>query len=97
VHHGGNRLEDDDLAALVAKARTSSAETIFPEPITSLSFRTWPPGFPEDIATQRRVPYEARADAIMYRQVLAELGRDVVERSSNLTRGNDPGRLSQLQ
>ena len=29
--------------------------------------------FPEDIAVQRRVPYEARADAIMYRQELAEL------------------------
>ena len=29
--------------------------------------------FPDDIAVQRRAPYEARADAIMYRQVLAEL------------------------
>jgi hypothetical protein len=35
--------------------------------------RTWPPDFPDDIAVQRRSPYEARADAIMYRQVLAEL------------------------
>jgi hypothetical protein len=29
--------------------------------------------FPDDIAVQRRAPYEARADAIMYRQVLSEL------------------------
>ena len=28
--------------------------------------------FPDDIAVQRRVPYEARADSVMYRQVLAE-------------------------
>ena len=35
--------------------------------------RTWPPDFPDDIAIQRRAPYEARADAIMYRQVLAEV------------------------
>ena len=33
----------------------------------------WPADFPDDIAVQRRSPYEARADAIMYRQVLAEL------------------------
>jgi hypothetical protein len=35
--------------------------------------RVWPLDFPTDIATQRRSPYEARADAIMYRQVLAEI------------------------
>jgi hypothetical protein len=29
--------------------------------------------FPDDIAVQRRAPYEARADAIMYRQELSEL------------------------
>jgi hypothetical protein len=44
-----------------------------PAPIRSISLRAWPPDFPDDIATQRRVPYEARADAIMYRQELAEL------------------------
>jgi hypothetical protein len=40
-----------------------------------MSLRIWPPDFPDDIAVQRRVPYEARADAIMYRQELAELAR----------------------
>ena len=38
-----------------------------------MSLRSWPLDFPTDIAVQRRTPYEARADAIMYRQVLAEL------------------------
>ena len=47
-----------------------------PEPIVSISLRAWPADFPDDIAVQRRVPYESRADSVMYRQVLAELGRD---------------------
>jgi hypothetical protein len=38
-----------------------------------MSLRAWPLGFPADIAVQRRVPYEARADSVMYRQVLADL------------------------
>ncbi|HZA77147.1 MAG TPA: hypothetical protein VE623_12255 [Acidimicrobiales bacterium] len=38
-----------------------------------MSLRAWPVDFPEDIAVQRRAPYESRADSIMYRQVLAEL------------------------
>ena len=40
-----------------------------------MSLRAWPADFPEDIETLRRVPYEARADSVMYRQVLAELAR----------------------
>ena len=40
-----------------------------------MSLRAWPADFPDDIAVQRRVPYEARADSVMYRQVLAELAR----------------------
>jgi hypothetical protein len=40
-----------------------------------MSLRAWPSDFPTDVATQRRVPYESRADSVMYRQVLAELGR----------------------
>ena len=38
-----------------------------------MSLRAWPLDFPDDIAVQRRPPYESRADSIMYRQVLAEL------------------------
>ena len=33
--------------------------------------RAWPLDFPDDIAVQRRAPYEARADSVMYRRVLA--------------------------
>src|SRR5262249_46934795 len=46
------------------------------EPIVSMSLRAWPADFPGDIATQRRVPYESRADSVMYRHVLAEVARE---------------------
>jgi hypothetical protein len=70
-------------AALVAEVRASivratsavfdELEAALPAPILSISLRTWPLDFPDDIEVQRRVPYEARADAIMYRQELSEL------------------------
>ena len=44
-----------------------------PAPIRSISLRAWPSDVPDDIAVQRRVPWEARADAIMYRQELSDL------------------------
>ena len=47
-----------------------------PGAIVSMSLRAWPADFPRDIAVQRRVPYESRADSVMYREVLADLGRD---------------------
>jgi hypothetical protein len=85
IHHEGKPLDDDALAALVARVRASVVRatsasldelaTALPEAIVSMSLRAWPPDFPEDIAVQRRVPYEARADSVMYRQVLAELAR----------------------
>jgi hypothetical protein len=85
IHHDGKPLDDTAVAALVAKVRASAVRatsaaldelaTALPEPIVSMSLRAWPLDFPEDIATQRRVPYESRADSVMYRQVLAELAR----------------------
>ena len=70
-------------AALVAKVRASIAraasaaldeiEAAVPAPIVSISLRAWPADFPDDIVIQRRAPWEARADAVMYRQELAEL------------------------
>jgi hypothetical protein len=84
-HQRPEPLDDDALAALVADVRasvvraTSAAldelERALPEPIVSMSVRAWPDDFPEDIAVQRRVPYESRADSVMYCQVLAELAR----------------------
>jgi hypothetical protein len=41
-----------------------------------MSVRAWSADFPEDIAVQRRVPYESRADSVMYCQVLAGLARE---------------------
>ena len=86
LHRPSNVLDDDALAALVAEVRTSGMRAAsaaldelaasLHEPIVSMSLRTWPADFPEDIATQRRVPYESRADSVMYRQVLAGLARD---------------------
>jgi hypothetical protein len=82
IHHEGKPLDDAATAALVATVRASAARATsasldalaaaVPEPIVSMSLRAWPLDFPEDIAVQRRAPYEARADSVMYRQVLAE-------------------------
>jgi hypothetical protein len=83
IHHEGKPLDDAAAAGLVAEVRASAARATaasldhlvadLPGPIVSMSLRSWPPDFPDDIAVQRRVPYEARADSIMYRQVLADL------------------------
>ena len=86
IHHEGKPLDDAAAAALVAEVRASAMRATsasldelaaaLPEPIVSMSLRAWPSDFPEDIAVQRRVPYEARADSVMYLQVLAELARE---------------------
>jgi hypothetical protein len=83
IHYDRGRLDDDDAAALVASVRASATRACssalddlagaLPAPVVSLSLRSWPPDFPDDIAVQRRAPHEARADAIMYRRLLAEL------------------------
>jgi hypothetical protein len=85
MHRSATPPDDDELAALVAKVRASVVRstsaaldelvTALPEPIVSMSLRAWPADFPDDIAVQRLVPYEAQADSVMYRQVLAELAR----------------------
>ncbi|MBE3201385.1 MULTISPECIES: hypothetical protein [Parafrankia] len=86
LHRSGEPLRDAELAALVAEVRASALRAAsaaldelvaaLPAPIVSLSLRTWPASFPADIAVQRRVPYESRADAVMYRQVLADVARN---------------------
>ena len=83
IHYESSRLDVAATAALVAKVRASVVRATsaafdeivdaLPAPVVSISLRTWPADFPDDIAVQRRAPYEARADAIMYRHVLAEL------------------------
>jgi hypothetical protein len=83
IHYESKRLDVATTAALVAEVRasveraTSAAideiANALSAPVVSISLRTWPMNFPDDIAVQRRSPYEARADAIMYRKVLSEL------------------------
>jgi hypothetical protein len=85
IHYESWRLDVADTVALVAQVRASVVRatsaaldelvTALPAPVVSISLRAWPPDFPDDIAVQRRAPYEARADAIMYRQVLSELAQ----------------------
>ena len=85
IHHEGKPLDDAATAVLVAQVRASAIRatsasldelaTALPEPIVSMSLRAWPLDFPDDIAVQRRAPYESHADSVMYRQVLAELAR----------------------
>ena len=86
MHRTGEPLDDTALAALVAEVRASVIRTTsaslddlaaaLPEPIESISLRAWPADFPTDIAVLRQVPYESRADSVMYLQVLAECARD---------------------
>jgi hypothetical protein len=83
IHYESRRLDVAATASLVAKVRASVVRatsaaldeiaTALPAPVLSISLRAWPLDFPDDITVQRRAPYEARADAIMYRQELAEL------------------------
>jgi hypothetical protein len=83
IHYEGHRLDVAAMTALVAKVRASVVRAtataldeladVLPEPVVSISLRTWPLDFPDDIAVQLRTPYESRADAIMYRQILTEL------------------------
>jgi hypothetical protein len=83
VEHDGRPLDNVAAAALVATVRASAVRaasvsldqlaTALPEPIVSISLRSWPLDFPEDIAVLRRAPYASHADSVMYRLVLAEL------------------------
>lgn len=83
IEHDGKSLDDAAAAALVATVRASAVRAAsavldqlaaaLPEPIVSMSLRSWPLDFPDDIAVLRRAPYDSRADSIMYRQVLAEV------------------------
>jgi hypothetical protein len=82
VEHEAKPLSDGAAARLVAQARASALRAVsasldqlaasLAEPIVSVSLRAWPLDFPDDIAVQRRPPYDSRADSVMYCQVLSE-------------------------
>lgn len=83
IHYDGKELGAQGVAELLPRVRASvtraSAAALdeltvaSPEPISALFLRTWPADFPTDVETQLRSPYEARADAILYREILAEV------------------------
>jgi hypothetical protein len=82
VEHEAKPLDDAAAARMVAEVRASALRATsasldqlaasLPEPVISISLRAWPLDFPDDIAVQRRPPFESRADSVMYCQVLAE-------------------------
>lgn len=86
IHYESARLDGAETADLVRQVRASVARAAsaafddlaatLPQPIASIALRTWPTDFPTDIEVQRRAPWEARADAVMYRQTLAEVAED---------------------
>jgi hypothetical protein len=83
IHHPEPGRSLKEVEALVARVRASAERAttasldalaaILPAPVTSVHLRALPADFPTDIAVQLRPPYDARADAIMYRQVLASI------------------------
>jgi hypothetical protein len=86
IHYESKHLDLAATVALVAEVRASIARATsaafdelagaLPEPIVSISLRAVPSDFPEDIDVRRRMPYEARADAIMYRHLVSDLARE---------------------
>jgi hypothetical protein len=72
LHRKTEPLDEAALAALVAEVRASVVRATtaaldelaasLSEPISSVSVRAWPDDFPRDIALQRCVPYESRAE-----------------------------------
>jgi hypothetical protein len=85
LHRSSEPPGDKSLASLVADVRASATRSAsrgldelyeaLPEPIQSISLRSWPQEFPEDVSEKRRIPYESQADSIMYRQVLSDAAR----------------------
>lgn len=86
IHHEGKGLDLDEVVALVAATRAAAARATaasldelaadLPAPVESLSMRLLPTSFPTDMPTLRQSPWEARADAVMYREILAAAARD---------------------
>ncbi|MQA17231.1 MAG: hypothetical protein GEV09_24825 [Pseudonocardiaceae bacterium] len=83
AQHGSRHVDDATLAALVTTVRESATRATrhsldrlaadLPSCVVSISLRDITVNLPDDIAVLRRPPYESRADAIMYRQVIADV------------------------
>jgi hypothetical protein len=82
IHHDARHLDDEATARMVADVRASALRATsgaldklaveLTEPLVSMSLRAWPLDFPDELVIQRRSPYEAQADSVMYREILAE-------------------------
>ena len=83
IHHEGRLLDHAGVAALVAQVRAVSHAGNDGVTRRSRGRRTgWDRldldpslavGLPTDVAVQRCAPYEARADSVMYREVVVEV------------------------
>jgi hypothetical protein len=83
IHYESKHLDVAGTSALLtewrASVRRATARELdelaasLPSPIESVSLRSLPATFPDDVETMMRTPYEARADAVMYRQALIDL------------------------
>ena len=77
VHYDIRNLDDDDAVALLERWRTSVREVVraelegLPAGIVEMCLRDFPDEYPNDPSTLRNDPYNGRADAIFYRQLLA--------------------------
>jgi hypothetical protein len=75
IHYDRGRLDVAAAAAFVATVRASATRACsaalddlagaLSAPVVSISLRFWPPDFPDDIAVQRRAPYEAQAAGVL--------------------------------
>ena len=78
VHYDIRNLDDDAAVALLERWRTSVREVVraeldgLPAGIVEMCLRDFPDEYPNDPSTLRNDPYNARADAVFYRQLLAE-------------------------
>ena len=103
IHSDGKHLDDKATAKMVADVRASAVRATsasldelaeeLTEPLVSMSLRAWPLDFPHEIVVQRRTPYEAQADSIMYREVWPMLGAFEAGTSTSSTPGTSRGRL----
>jgi len=83
IHHPEPHLSLDEISAVVTRVRASAERAITASLdaltaalqgiVTSLHLRTMPADFPTDLAVLLHPPYDAQADAIMYRKVLASV------------------------
>lgn len=84
--HGVTGLDTDSAEKLVSEVRVSilratsaSLDQLLSDVavrIASISVRGWPLDFPDDVNTQRMLPYRYRADSIMYCRALAECAHE---------------------